>query len=91
MESNYKESQNNRVGDADHITLMQNDHKEKQSIKLADTNFHETTKNNTKITHLEKHRNAHNENHKRHNRETKMSKKLPTKSQNQISNDKKDK
>lgn len=37
MESNYKESQNNKVGDADHIT-------EKQSINLPDTNFHETTK-----------------------------------------------
>lgn len=59
MESNNKESQNNKVGDADHIT-------EKQSINLPDTNFHETTKkHNTKIAHLEKHRNAHNENCKR--------------------------
>lgn len=58
MESNKKESQNNKVGDADHIT-------EKQSINLPDTNFHETTKKTTKIAHLEKHRNAHNENCKR--------------------------
>lgn len=37
MESNNKESQNNKVGDADHIT-------EKQRINLPDTNFHEQKK-----------------------------------------------
>lgn len=47
MESNNKESQNNKVGDADHIT-------EKQSINLPDTNFHETTKKTTQRSHIQK-------------------------------------
>lgn len=45
MESNNKESQNNKVGDADHIT-------EKQRINLPDTNFHETTKKTTQRSHI---------------------------------------